>query len=245
MSRRQIGYSPRSQEWSNSSAACQCGYCLFRYCGIPRWNHLVRCHPPAVSYQANELVDEEARRCLAKLAGGLDFGGHVFDNTLFTCDLLASIPFVDLAPLAYSACVDGIHSPEKAIPQNVRVRAHLEDVRKKWLSRATETSRSDASRVHLDQLSAQGSRLWLECRPNRGEYIMRLVDWEVAFRARYLVPPTNDDIHSCVCGYQCPSEDFVVHALDCNKVGGVHLGFKARPRERRQQKRTSPIQFPS
>jgi hypothetical protein len=198
----------------------QCAYVLFRYCGIPRWNHFLRCHSPQVTHPASELVDEYARRCLAALFGGESYAGFpLFENTFYTGDLLASVSFVDLAPLAYEASHMGVFNPTEATPQHAKVEAFLKERFTSWQSNL-QPSTSAREKVLFTQLATKGSRLWLECRPNRGEHFMRKTDWETALRARYLTPPSNDETLSCVCGHQCPAADFVVHALDCNKVTG-------------------------
>jgi hypothetical protein len=192
-------------------------YCLFRYCGLPRWNHIVRCHPPEVSGPANELVDALARRCLTSLLGTRpSTTGSLFENPLFTAELMASLSFSELAPLAYRSCVDGVNRDPSALSQHDRVAQAIQNKRESFRS----DNVSPWMRVLTAQLLDTKSRRWLECRPNRNEYIMRTIDFEVALRARYLIPPTNDRMVSCSCGKQCPSADFVIHALDCNKVCG-------------------------
>ena len=79
-----------------------CSYTLFRYCGLPRWTHLTRTHTPETSSSANELVDDLARQCLTTLMGGdTTLKVRLFSNPIHANDLLASVSFVKLAPMAY------------------------------------------------------------------------------------------------------------------------------------------------
>ena len=39
-------------------------------------------------------------------------------------------------------------------------------------------------------------------------------------KIRYLLPPSNQDNPSCVCGKTPGRQNFVVHALSCNKIHG-------------------------
>jgi hypothetical protein len=132
-------------------------------------------------------------------------------------DLLASVAFTELAEIAYKACHDGVFSPTTARDQRTLVCEYHERRMEEALLAAPS---SPLDVVHLRMLHAKGSRLWLECRPNRPEYLMRRSEWETAARLRYLIPPTEDARPMCVCGRQCTRADFVVHALDCNKVRG-------------------------
>ena len=193
-------------------------YALFRYCGLPRWNHIIRCHAPEVTMPANELVDKYARRCLMTLLGcGSGAGNLLFDNPLFTGDLLASIPFSELAPLAWKAATEGVDGVANAPMQHDLVAAHLVATRAGLIP---TSGASPVARVHASLLLDVGSRRWLECYPSRAEYAMRRMEYEIALRARYLLPPSNEETHYCVCGRQFEPELFVVHALDCNKVRG-------------------------
>ena len=141
----------------------------------------------------------------------------LFSNPILTCDVLATVPFSDLAPLAYKASVDGAHQRPEAMPQRALVEKYLREVFGDDPTRGLTTS---AAKVHFASLFAKGSRLWLEGRPNRPEYLMRKVEWETAFRIRYLLPSSNADNPSCVCGVSPGRDNFVVHALTCNKVSG-------------------------
>ena len=197
----------------------QCSYTLFRYCGLPRWTHLTRTHTPDTSSSANELVDDLARQCLTTLMGGdLTQRDLLFANPLFSSDLLASVSFAKLAPLAYEACLNGVNGIPDTPSQHDLVKDFMNTERSTWL--ATKEITDPRAAVHSNMLTLKGSRLWMECRPNRGEYFMRYAIWEICFRIRYLIPPTNDRFIECVCGLQCRASDFVVHALSCNKVSG-------------------------
>ena len=176
-------------------------------------------HTPDTSHSANEQVDEKARQCLSTLMGGDPaLKDRLFANPLYTSDLLASVSFVKLAPMAYAACLNGVNDIPNTPSQH--------DLVKKFMNSEREVCLADAdilnprAFVHAIMLTLKGSRLWLECRPNRGEYFMRHALWEVALRIRYLIPPTNDRSIECSCGLQCSAADFVVHALCCNKVSG-------------------------
>lgn len=198
------------------SLQVQSAYVLFRHCGVPRWTHITRCHTPHVSRAANERVDSMARSCMVHLiGGGCGMKENPLDNPFFAGDLLGLIPFVDLAPLAYGACHDGVFGPPNAPSQHNR----MTDFIKAAAAVHTE-SRDPLNFVHERQLKAPGSRLWLECRPNRPEYMMRQTEYETALRARFLLPPDNDDAPSCVCSTQMAANQFVVHALDCKHVSG-------------------------
>ena len=197
----------------------QCSYTLFRYCGLPRWTHFTRTHNPVTSSTANGRVDELACRCLATLMGGDPaLKDRLFANSLFASDLLASVSFVKLAPLAYAACLNGVNGVPNTPSQHDLVGKFMIEERAAWLKE--KENMDPRALVHATMLSAKGSRLWLECRPNRGEYFMNHAHWEVALRIRYLLPPTNERCVTCVCGHQCDTTDFVVHALSCNKVSG-------------------------
>ena len=195
----------------------QCVYALFRYCGLPRWTHIVRCHTPEVTLPANEFVDDWARSCVGVLLGcGTTTMSRLFGNPLFTVDLLAGVPFTELAPAAYQACHDGASGIAEAPSQHELTTALLQKIR----ASALADDVTPLSKVHTSYLLDTTSRLWLECLPNRGEYIMRRTDYEIALRTRYLLPPNNEELLTCMCGRQCPHHQFVVHALDCNKVCG-------------------------
>ena len=197
----------------------QCSYTLFRYCGLPRWTHITRTHTPDTSRSANELVDDLARKCLVTLMGGdPTLEARLFSNPLFTSDLLASVSFAKLAPMAYEACLNGVNDIPETPSQHDLVKKFMNTERITWL--AELETKDPRAIVHAIMLTLKGSRQWLECRPNRGEYFMRHAVWEVALRIRYLIPPTNDRYTECVCGLQCSAADFVVHALSCNKVSG-------------------------
>ena len=197
----------------------QCSYTLFRYCGLPRWTHITRTHTPDTSRSANELVDDLARKCLVTLMGGdPTLEARLFSNPLFTSDLLASVSFAKLAPMAYEACLNGVNGIPETPSQHDLVKKFMNTERITWL--AELETKDPRAIVHAIMLTLKGSRQWLECRPNRGEYFMRHAVWEVALRIRYLIPPTNDRYTECVCGLQCSAADFVVHALSCNKVSG-------------------------
>lgn len=141
----------------------------------------------------------------------------LFSNQMLTSDVLATVPFCDLAPLAYKASVDGAHQRAGVLPQRALVEKYLREVLGDDPSRGLTTS---TAKVHFASLFSKASRLWLEGRPNRPEYLMRKVEWETAFRIRYLLPNSNEGNPSCVCGATPGRQDFVVHALTCNKVSG-------------------------
>lgn len=196
-----------------------CSYTLFRYCGLPRWTHLTRTHTPETSSSANELVDDLARQCLTTLMGGdTTLKVRLFSNPIHASDLLASVSFVKLAPMAYAACLNGVNGIPDTPSQHDLVKIFINKERTTWLSENKDMD--PRAVVHARMLTLRGSRLWLECRPNRGEYFIRYAQWEIALRIRYLLPPTNDISQECVCGLQCSAADFVVHALSCNKVSG-------------------------
>ena len=120
--------------------------------------------------------------------------------------------------MAYEACLNGVNGIPGTPSQHDLAQKFMQTERMTWLTQsAIEGSRTV---VHAKMLTLKGSCLWLECRPNRSEYLMRQAHWEVALRLRYLIPPTNDKSIECACGRQCRAEDFVVHALCCNKVSG-------------------------
>ena len=194
----------------------QCAVVLFRWCGIPRWIHITRTHHPSASRKGCESTDELARECVRRLLGGDDEGkAYLFNNPIFT-GTLTSLPFTLLAPLAHSACVDGVDKVPKAKSQRERVQEHLKNVLSGWKS-STHTAREV---VHFACLTRPPNRDWTNCRPNRPEYRMRPCEVETAMRLRYLIPPFNDPVATCSCGHQCSPTDFIVHALDCNKVRG-------------------------
>ena len=195
----------------------QCQYPLLRYCGLPRWTHVTRCHSATVTTSANEYVDQLARNCIGRLLG-CDTGAmsQLFSNPLFAADLFASVPFVDLAPMAYRASYDGVFNLAQARSQKDFIEEHLTSLRAGMLSSSTAAIHS----VHMAYFLDKGSRLWMECRPNRAEYFMRQVYFQMALRARYLLAPSNEPLTTCVCGHQSPSSSFVVHGLDCNRVRG-------------------------
>ena len=93
----------------------QTAFALMRVCGIPRFNHHLRCHHPVASSDAAELADSLVASTLINLLQLNSQGREmVFSNTLLTLDLTRTISFVDLAPLAYQASVEGIVSPATA-----------------------------------------------------------------------------------------------------------------------------------
>jgi hypothetical protein len=85
----------------------QVGYILFRLCGIPMWNHHIRCHHPDASLP----VDGLAHECL-KVIFGVEAEAEcpLFTNLYFTKDALAVVSFADLAPVAHTACRTGVYT---------------------------------------------------------------------------------------------------------------------------------------
>jgi len=194
----------------------QCAIILFRWCGIPRWVHITRTHHPDACKKGSEATDELTRNCVTRLAGGDEsVKAYLFDDVIFT-GTLTSIPFTTLAPMAHGACVDGVDKIPKAKPQKERVNDYYKGVIAAW-KKSTLTPRQ---KVHFACLTRSPNRSWTNCRPNRPEYRMRDCEVEVALRLRYLVPPFNDPVATCTCGHQCSPTDFIIHALDCNKVQG-------------------------
>jgi len=196
----------------------QCGLLLFRWCGIPRWIHITRTHHPDASKAGSATVDELARTCITTMLGGDDsVKAYLFNNPLFTGSL-TSIPFVELGPMAYGACVDGVDKIRNAKSQADRVQDYYKAVMTAWKN---SSEAADArSKAHMACLTGSHSRAWVNCRPNRPEYKMRQCEVETAMRLRYLVPPFNDPSATCTCGHQCSPTDFIIHALDCKRVSG-------------------------
>jgi len=191
---------------------------LFRWCGIPRWTHLVRTHHPEATKAASAEVDKSARRCVTKLFGGdSDVEAYLFNNKIFT-GCLTSVPFVELAPMAYGACVDGVNNLPRAKSQKERTAEYYKAVIAEWKSSPDATVAR--KKVLVSCLISSSRSAWVNCRPNRPEYKMRQCEVETALRLRYLVPPTNDPAITCTCAQSFAPQDFVVHALDCNRVTG-------------------------
>jgi len=167
------------------------------------------------------MVDISARECMKAMIGvEADAEDPLFDNIFYTRDALAAVSFTDLAPLAYKACRDGVYTlGEKVKSQHDLAKEIWTKQRKEW-ARAHKDFTEPLHKVHNRIIASPTSRLWLDCRPNRAEYMMRRVEYEVALRARYLLPPSTDPFPECVCGKSCPQNEFVVHALDCKSVSG-------------------------
>ena len=194
----------------------QCADILLPMCGITRWTHITRTHSPGACLKGSELVDNYVQECATKLQGGDDdVKRYLFNNPIFT-GLLTSVPFVELAPMAHAACVDGVNKVPLAKSQADRVAEHMKAKVAAWKMSLT-TAREI---VHFACLTQPQSHSWTRCRPNRPEYRMRDCEVETAMRLRYLVPPFNDPVGTCTCGHQCSPTDFIIHALDCKRVRG-------------------------
>jgi len=194
----------------------QCANILLPKCGIPRWNHITRSHSPEATLAGSSQVDSHVQECATRLQGGdNDMKRYLFDNPIFT-GTLTSLPFVELAPMAYAACVDGIDKVPLAKSQADRVTEYMKAKVTAWKGTLNTTREV----VHFACLTQPRAHSWTRCRPNRPEYMMRDCEVETAMRLRYLVPPFNDPVATCTCGHQCSPTDFIIHALDCKSVRG-------------------------
>eukprot|EP00759_Apiculatamorpha_spiralis_P009013 PhF_6_TR15908/c2_g1_i4/m.24560 len=87
----------------------QCAMPLIRSCGLPRWNHFLRCHPPEVTAAANVLVDKSVSHVMQVLLGVEDGVWECLSkNKLFTVDFTPFPGFTALAGEAYATCHAGV-----------------------------------------------------------------------------------------------------------------------------------------
>ena len=191
----------------------QSAYILLKRCGVPRWDYLMRCHEPEVTAKANVLADKAIQECASELLGGFeDLEKNPFHSTLMTGDLLGTKPFAQQAATLYS------RTKAEVLGCMERRRSAL--TRYEESKSAVRKETSELHNVHSLQLMDKRTRNWTEARRNRGEYFMRDAEWQTAMRMRYLIAPTSDPFAQCECGDILSNKDFVVHALDCNKVKG-------------------------
>jgi hypothetical protein len=212
---------------------------LFRFCGLPRWTHIIRCHPPTVTYAACELVDRLALNCLKDLLG-LDTAtvGRLFDNPLFANDFLSAVPFTELAPMAYEACAGRVFEVPRTQSQKERASMHMTHIREAAIT-ATVAPRV---RVHAALLADITGRTWMECRANRAEYFIRLrsgLTGEVPHPADQRGRPrlcVRTPLHCRSIRDPCPG---------LQARTGIQLGVETRSRERDLQICSPTIRFPA
>lgn len=181
---------------------------LLTFCGIPRWNFIVRTHPPEESARSTSLFDEAVLQTFNKI---------INTNNLSPSQLsLLHLPTArgGLGITSYSLIAAGAYAAsldEKSDCQEVRTSLLNDELDLKL--------RADKSiAAHLDLCKQRHASSWIcatdvICSDQQG------FQAAVQLRLRYR-PATEKTLVKCICGFTASPSDIELHAPGCH--GGKH-----------------------
>jgi len=184
---------------------------ILKACGLPRWNHIIRCHEPHISANATASFDDHVLQAFTKISCG--------DMKLPSLSplqrILVHLPrggvgltnMSAIASLAYQSSLDPSSGTQHA--KSDVFNSHL----------INEVMLHPDFSKHLHATMKRGAGAWLSCVDDIDE--MTPAAFSAALRNLILWSAIEPDAPvSCECGFSCSGAQFGPHVQGCVKIPG-------------------------